>query len=141
MERRDFIEKSCSTCLGVLALGLVATLAQGCSSLPLTAATLEDNTLRVSLEKMLDSRVMIVRSQKIDSDILLVKNDEVYTALRMVCSHQEQPLTATGSNLYCPSHGSTFDLDGNVTREPATTPLRKYRTEKINNEIIIHLQS
>jgi cytochrome b6-f complex iron-sulfur subunit len=43
--------------------------------------------------------------------------------------------------LYCSAHGSTFDLQGNVTHEPASRPLKQYRTEKVNNEIIIYLQS
>lgn len=139
MERREFIGKTCSACAGIATLGLLSSLLQGCSSLPMASATIENKMIRVSLENMAASNVMIVRNAKLDSDILLVKKGEEYTALKMTCTHQIQPLTATSTGLYCSSHGSTFDLDGNATREPAVKPLKKYQLEKNNSEIIIHL--
>jgi Rieske Fe-S protein len=50
----------------------------------------------------------------------------------MKCSHQDNSLTVTKTGLFCSSHGSTFDLEGNVTKEPALEPLKKFKTE-INN--------
>jgi cytochrome b6-f complex iron-sulfur subunit len=50
-------------------------------------------------------------------------------ALSAVCTHQQctvQPILAgapSSSSLYCPCHGSTFDLNGKVTHEPATVDL------------------
>jgi Rieske Fe-S protein len=57
----------------------------------------------------------------------------------MQCSHQNQPLSATKTGLFCASHGSAFDLEGNVTVEPATDPLRKFKTEVNNATIKIYL--
>lgn len=140
MKRREFIGKTCGACAGLLALGFASTLMEGCSSpLPVASATIDNKLIRVSLDAMLQSNVMIVRNAKLASDILLVKKGEEYTALQMTCTHQIQPLTATATGLYCSSHGSTFDLDGNVTREPAVKSLKKYQLERNNNEIIIHL--
>lgn len=48
-------------------------------------------------------------------------------ALSAICTHQQctvQPVTGqAGSTLYCPCHGSRFDLHGNVTQSPATVRL------------------
>jgi len=75
-------------------------------------------------------------------DILLVKKStEEYLAIYMKCSHQENPVTATTTGLFCSSHGSRFDLDGNVTKEPATAPLKKFKTAIIDNQIVIDLKS
>ncbi len=73
-------------------------------------------------------------------DILLVKkSDGTYNALYMQCTHQSQPLTASKTGLFCSSHGSGFDLDGNVTIEPATRPLRKFKTEAGSDAVKIYL--
>ena len=75
-----------------------------------------------------------------DYDILLVKKtDGTYNALYMQCSHESQSLTANKSGLFCPSHGSAFDLEGNVTQQPAIKPLRKFKTSIENNSIKIYL--
>ncbi|HYV66480.1 MAG TPA: Rieske 2Fe-2S domain-containing protein [Myxococcales bacterium] len=56
-------------------------------------------------------------------------------ALNATCTHQQctvQPVRASAQvpfTLYCPCHGSTFDLQGNVTHEPATFPLFTFPVE------------
>jgi Rieske Fe-S protein len=51
-------------------------------------------------------------------------------ALSAVCTHQQctvQPVPGqNGSTLYCPCHGSRFDLHGTVTQSPATIALASY---------------
>lgn len=94
-------------------------------------------TIKVPLSSFIDkNKVLIVRNEQTVFDILLVKiSDTNYNALLMQCTHQDNPLTATKSGLFCSAHGSTFDLQGNVTKEPALSPLKKFKTE-VNNSFI-----
>ncbi len=140
MTRRSFISQTCVACAGALSLGAIATMLQGCSSLPVAMATIDQKVIRVNPMEMANTQVMIVRVKNLDSDILLVKTNDGYRALKMTCTHQIQPLTATSTGLYCSAHGSTFDLEGKVTREPAQRPLIQYKTAVINeNEVNIYL--
>jgi len=56
-------------------------------------------------------------------------------ALSAVCTHQQctvqpAPAGAPGAfTLYCPCHGSAFDLAGAVTHDPATVPLPAFPVE------------
>jgi Rieske Fe-S protein len=86
--------------------------------------------------------MVLVRNPKLEFDILLIRiNENSYNALLMKCTHQDNALTANKSGLYCSAHGSTFDLEGNVTKEPALTPLKKFKTEVSNSSVTINLGS
>jgi cytochrome b6-f complex iron-sulfur subunit len=74
-----------------------------------------------------------------DNIAVIKKSDTEYTALLMQCTHQENPVQFTGEGFYCPSHGSKFDMDGNVTVKPARTPLKHYNTKVENGNVIISL--
>src|SRR3989442_8504364 len=56
-------------------------------------------------------------------------------ALSAVCTHQQctvqpAPTGAPGTfTLYCPCHGSAFDLTGKVTHDPAPSPLSTFLVE------------
>lgn len=84
--------------------------------------------------------LLIIKNSNFEFDILLVKKkDNTYNALYMQCSHENQPLSATKSGLFCSSHGSAFNLEGEVTVQPATKPLKKFKTRIENNNILIDL--
>lgn len=75
-------------------------------------------------------------------DILVVKkSDSDYNAIYMKCSHQENAVTATETGLFCSAHGSRFDLDGNVLKEPALQPLKKFKTEITGQTLVIDLNT
>lgn len=116
-----------------------SALLSSCSSLPLVQAKADQDKLFLAKSEFAAGNLIIVRNNKIDTDILVRKKDNEFIALRMMCTHEEQPLTATTDQLHCASHGSSFDLNGNVTREPATKPLRKYKITTTEEEITIHL--
>lgn len=51
-----------------------------------------------------------------------------YAALDATCTHLRCTVgyAAASNNLVCPCHGSTFGLDGTVSKPPASKPLRSY---------------
>ncbi len=141
MERRAFVKQACLGCAGVIGLSALASAITGCSPLPSIMATPNNNLITLDVANFIgENKVLVVKNKSMEYDILLVRNNETeYTSLYMQCSHENQPLTATKTALHCSSHGSSFNLDGSVLMQPATKSLKKFKTETINNQIIIHL--
>jgi Rieske Fe-S protein len=140
--RREFIKDACTSCLATTFLGLTFTQLTSCSSLPIYKTNLAQKKVDVPVTAFGESDLVIVRDLQVPFDILLVKKStEEYKAIYMKCSHQENAVTATKTGLFCSSHGSRFDLDGNVLKEPALAPLKKYKTEVKENTISIDLTS
>jgi len=141
MQRREFIKTTCLTCAGVIGGGALVSLFNSCSPLPVLKMSSKEPKLLVPESSFIDNQnVLIIKNSNLEFDILLVKKkDTSYNALYMQCTHESQPLSATKSGLFCSSHGSAFNLDGDVTVQPATKPLRKFKTETENNNIIIHI--
>lgn len=54
-----------------------------------------------------------------------------FLAFNQACPHAGTAVKyqKTSTNFLCPNHQSEFDIDGNVTKGPATTGLRKFNTE------------
>ena len=117
-------------------------LLQGCgTSAQLFKTNARNDTVSVPVSTFAGGKNMVVvRASGLENDILLVKKDDQYNALNLKCTHEGYGLTATSKQIVCSAHGSTFDFDGNVLKEPALKPLKKFNTEIIdNNTIIIHL--
>lgn len=140
VNRRTFIKSSCVVC----ATGLLSQLTSCAPALPTFKTKISGQTITVPLTYFETSNVAIVRDNLAEYDILLVKkSEELFEAIYMKCSHRENPLTATTTGLYCSAHGSVFDLDGQVKKEPATNPLEKFPTEfdRSTGTISINIQS
>jgi cytochrome b6-f complex iron-sulfur subunit len=63
--------------------------------------------------------------------LLVVRTSETtFAALSAVCTHAGCTVryAAAAHDVACPCHGSTFALDGKVTRGPATLPLSQFAT-------------
>ena len=129
------------TCAGILGAGSLLSVLNSCVPLPVLQTSSKENTLLVPELSFKDNQnLLVIKNSNLEFDILLVKKkDNTYNALYMQCTHYSQPLSASKSGLFCASHGSGFDLDGNVTLAPATQPLRKFKTETENNTIKIYL--
>ena len=139
MDRRKFIQRGCSTCVGLTGLGF---LLQSCgTALPVLKSVAENKTFVVPVSKFeeLKTSLLLIRNSQLENDILLVKKDNAYKALFMKCTHEGVGLTATASKIVCSAHGSVFDFDGQVVKEPALRPLREFKTDITDNNIIIHL--
>jgi len=87
------------------------------------------------------SNFQLIQPQGMYYNIGLRKEDDGnYTALLLRCTHADNQLSLAGNNSYsCNLHGSQFDKEGHVTHGPAERDLKKYPTQIISNQIIIHL--
>jgi len=137
MKRNDFIHASCSFCL-LSASGLLATLSS-CSpaAFPIFKTEVADKKISVPLKLFDQAPLQIVRPKDLFYDIAVQKKDNVYTALQLLCTHQQNQLTVTGSGYTCNLHGSQFDRSGNVRKGPAERPLRQLKTTVANDTLLI----
>lgn len=127
--RRRFLRSSCLLCGAVAGLGLPVVLT-GCSPLAVVNTSAKNGFLEVPISRFGDKNVVLVRSFATDFDILLVREGETFRALLMQCSHESQPLTFSGKQINCASHGSAFDLTGAVLQPPAQKALTRYPAEQ-----------
>jgi cytochrome b6-f complex iron-sulfur subunit len=141
--RREFLKDACTACIGTALIGVTFSSVTSCSSLPIYKTDLsKKNVINIPLTSFGESNLVILRDMQMPYDILLVKkSDAQFDALYMRCTHQENPVTATTTGLYCSAHGSQFDLDGKVTKEPALAPLKKFKTALVDNQIQVDLNS
>ena len=141
MERRAFIKTGCGYCAALVSVNVLGSLLEGCKPSDLIYnAEVADKTIVVPIEKLSEKKYLIIRNANIDFDLLLVKeNDTSFHTLAMQCTHRQQPLVVTATGLICNEHGSRFDLDGNVTQDPATRPLEKLTTELAGPNVLIRL--
>jgi cytochrome b6-f complex iron-sulfur subunit len=67
-----------------------------------------------------------------NGDIIIarVKSGD-FIALSKVCTHQGTTVEyqKATDDIYCPNHGSTYDIMGKVTKSPAASPLKMYKTD------------
>jgi len=135
MDRRSFLKNSCIACIGISA-GLSW---ESCNSIPVHKAVKHDKLLYIDETDLTAHKLNIIENIALPYGILLVRTVIGYDAILMRCSHQNQPLVVTGSGLYCNTHGSSFNLKGQVIKEPATLPLTKFYNEIKEGKIVIHL--
>lgn len=126
-------------CLAIGA-GMVVGSLSSCAALPVYKTAINDNKVTVPTDLFANSNFQVIQPQKLYYNIGLSKEaDGTYTALLLRCTHADNQLTPTGNGFTCNLHGSKFDHEGHVTNGPAARDLKKYRTEVVSNQIIIHL--
>ena len=59
-------------------------------------------------------------------NFFVVRDSGGLYALTARCTHDGVTISAETSDFFCPAHGATFDLNGNVTQGPAFNPLVHY---------------
>ena len=133
-------------CAALAGAGVVATLLDGCASIPMVKATVQNGKVNAEESLFGKSHYILIRPKNFTNDILVVKtigpnSHDFYHSLLMQCTHQQQPLNVNGKIIHCPAHGSEFDLDGNVLKEPALAPLKTYNTSWQDGIITVDLNS
>jgi Rieske Fe-S protein len=79
---------------------------------------------------------IFVAAPGLDVPVVLINLDSAsFRALSGVCTHLGCNVRPSGRFLQCPCHGSTYDLEGQVTRGPAEQPLRMFETHRSNGKV------
>lgn len=131
--RKDFIKASCS----LIGLGVLAGIAESCSSYKVFKTKLTDGTITIPLSEFALEEVRIVRAPGVGYDILVRKMGPTsFTALLLRCTHQDWDLQVGKNQINCTYHGSVFDWMGNVKTGPASTRLKSLTT-RIENELLL----
>ena len=119
---------------------LIGSLASCGTALPIYKTTTTDNKIAVPVSLFATTDFQLIQPKSLYYNIGLKKEkDGTYTALLLRCTHADNQLITAGNGFKCTLHGSTFDNEGHVTNGPAEKPLKKYSTEIISDQIIIHL--
>jgi Rieske Fe-S protein len=146
MDRRQFLQKSCTACLS---LGAAGALLTGCNSTRYLPGRLGTDGLFVNADEFkYDGKkgvayrsFLVIRNDALQFPVCVYRlGDNAYSALWMSCSHQGAELQASGDFLQCPAHGSEFNNRGKVTNGPADTNLRTFPVTVSNNELFIDLR-
>ncbi|HLC83627.1 MAG TPA: Rieske 2Fe-2S domain-containing protein [Bacteroidia bacterium] len=129
MDRREFIKKSCFSCMA-LGAGVAISSLSSCATLPIIKTSIEENKTSIALSNFANGiNAVLVRPKNMDYDILVVKKSEsTYNALFMQCTHNQFALSSNKSQIFCSSHGAEFDFEGNVVKGPAEKKLKTFPT-------------
>ncbi|HYV93109.1 MAG TPA: ubiquinol-cytochrome c reductase iron-sulfur subunit [Chitinophagales bacterium] len=122
MNRKDFIRL-----IGTGALAVVALNQPGCSksdSIPQKDFTIDINDAQYNVLQTPGAYVYI------NGVIVFKAIDGNFYALSQVCTHQGCNVKYEESlnDIFCPCHGSQYDLQGKVLVGPSTMPLFQYAT-------------
>jgi Rieske Fe-S protein len=146
MNRRKFIQTSCTAC--VSATALVGFLSS-CKATKYISGKLGADGLFVNTDEFKISKkgvegyrsFIIVRNDALQYPICVYRiDDSEYRALWMQCTHQGAELQASGEFLQCPAHGSEFSNNGKITNGPADRDLRAFPVTVTKNELFIDLR-
>jgi Rieske Fe-S protein len=144
MDRKEFIIKSCTACLGAIAFSGILS---SCKATRYATGRLTKDGI------LLDIKEFAINDDKKYHSYIIVRNDALlfpiciyrfgendYAAIWMQCAHQGAELNVAGDYLQCPAHGSEYNNRGKVTHGPADRDLRTFPVTLINNQLYIDLR-
>ncbi|MEO7454970.1 MAG: Rieske 2Fe-2S domain-containing protein [Gemmatimonadaceae bacterium] len=133
VSRREFLTKS------TLVVAGAAALAAGCGDgqfgpEAVTATSPGGLALKVSTIPALATVGQLVKIQPSSAFIAVKRTGtNTFAAISTVCTHQGCEVNVVNSAFDCPCHGSRYDNDGHVTRQPdgggSATNLPTYTTK------------
>ncbi len=140
MDRRQFIKQSCSLCLLTSSGMLAGSLTSCAAGLQVYKTTIAGKKITVPVALFAKSNFRLIQPDNFFYNIGLKKEgDGTYTALLLRCTHADNQLIQTGNGFKCTLHGSAFDPEGQVVTGPAERPLKRYLTEVVSGQVIIHI--
>jgi Rieske Fe-S protein len=146
MNRRNFIQKTCTACLSVT---VMSTFLSSCQATHYISGTMGKDGLTIPLEDFRTGRnqntayrsFVIVRNDALQYPICVYRLSQTeYSALWLRCSHQGAELQVSGDAMHCPAHGSEFNNRGQVTSGPAPAALRSFPVTLSEKDLFIDLR-
>lgn len=142
MNRKKFIKTCGFSCLGALALSQTLT---GCSPTKTITVGITGDEIIVPIAKFVSRgkplEYITVHAAQLQFPIYLLRiSNQEYTAVYLKCTHQGNAVNAFGHKLVCSAHGSEFDRYGQNTNGPATSPLRQFPVQVIDQDLHISLK-
>jgi cytochrome b6-f complex iron-sulfur subunit len=126
LNRREFVTAvACAACL--CGLGTSAELLADDS--PATApSTAPSTTLDVGAKSDYAADGITTTWMKLPDRVAVVRHDGKIYASTTICTHRGGTVRwhPDVDAYICPRHGANFDIEGNVTKGPARTPLTRY---------------
>ncbi|MBK9732136.1 MAG: Rieske (2Fe-2S) protein [Chitinophagaceae bacterium] len=130
MERKEFLQK-----LGYSAAAFfIADFLAGCSKIDQYPKV----DFYLDLLDPVNSGLMNLGGFVYVSNVIVFKGlDNNYYALSKICTHQgcSVEYEVSHDEMTCPCHGSHYDISGNVTMGPASSPLQQYATQLIGTQL------
>lgn len=137
MERNEFLK-----ILGTGTLGACAGCAlEACSSDEDTFSSLPPPTnvdFTLDLTAPENASLVPVGGSLSKSGLIIARLSATeFTALSRSCTHQGTLINyqSTAMNFLCPNHGSKFATSGSVINGPAISPLKKYNTDLMGDNL------
>lgn len=130
--RRNFLTKS-TTMAGWFTLS-------SCATIPIYPTIIKDGQISVNFEKFPSLKKpgegILLTSPSLHEPVLLINLDgKTFRAFSGICTHLGCNLRPSGNFIQCPCHGSTYNLEGQVTRGPAQRPLKIFKTKIFNGKV------
>lgn len=140
MKRSEFIRNlglGSGALMAVYCMGTLTSCTKENTPLPATNTNPTTNPSTGKIDFMLD--LTLPANKELTANGGFIYNDDIliakvksgaFIALSKVCTHVGTTVVyqKDTDNIYCPNHGSLFDITGKVTLKPAPTPLKMYNT-------------
>jgi Rieske Fe-S protein len=124
--------------MGILAPAAVLEAAAKGKSKIYKAELTDNNEVIIPAALFAEETLQIVRVKGWDYDMAVQKKEDAsYTVLLMRCTHMDNELKQSGEGFSCSLHGSSYDMDGKVTKGPAEKPMEQYHAILKEDNIII----
>lgn len=121
-------------CLGALAGG---GMLSSCAKVFYAQYAVENNRIKVAKSEFLERTSVVIKDDRLPAPIFVLKEEEMYSAVLMLCTHKECEVVPFGQELHCPCHGSEFTNKGRVLMGPAEDDLKKFKVTSNDDFIYI----
>lgn len=136
--RREFIRQaSFGSCI-LIAGSLIPILGNDLTYSSLTLDN-DENELKIPLKSFNENSYHIIKHKKFKSILISKDKDGDFHAVQLICPHKRGKIKTTEEGLKCKLHGSTFTMEGEVTKGPAKSNLTEFPISIVGEYILVSL--